>query len=178
MSKNALTLLERFRLRTKSLQGRINTGRLVVGVLIEKDGRYLLIDEKRKEGIFLNIPAGHVDPKETPREAAIREAREECGLEVELTGIRMVLCNTWKQGTHSVYWVFDGRVRSGSIQTENDSQAHWLTVKEWQERMASMKSMPTIPSLLESVEKGLSIAPAALYFIDRRQEPVSRESLS
>lgn len=29
-------------------------------------------------------PGGHIDPNETPPEAAKREAREECGLEVEL----------------------------------------------------------------------------------------------
>lgn len=33
-----------------------------------------------------NLPAGKVDPGETPELAAVRETKEECGLEVEIVG--------------------------------------------------------------------------------------------
>jgi 8-oxo-dGTP pyrophosphatase MutT (NUDIX family) len=61
----------------------------VVDVLaIDKDGKYLLIEEGRpgREGLY-NLPGGHVEPHETLFEAAIRETKEESGYDVELTGL-------------------------------------------------------------------------------------------
>lgn len=56
---------------------------VVCGVLIEKDGKYLLVREKQPKVYGLwNLPGGRVDEGETLEEAAVREAKEECGLEV------------------------------------------------------------------------------------------------
>lgn len=49
-------------------------------ILVEKDGKYLLIKRGNPpEKGFWAVPGGHVDDGETPREAAIREAKEEVG---------------------------------------------------------------------------------------------------
>lgn len=53
------------------------------GVLIE-DGKVLLVRHGRL-GVWL-YPGGHLEPGETPEEAAVREFREETGLEVEVVG--------------------------------------------------------------------------------------------
>ena len=46
--------------------------------------KILLVQEKSPKVYGLwNLPAGHVDPGETPVEAAVRETREETGLIVE-----------------------------------------------------------------------------------------------
>jgi len=46
-----------------------------------EDGRVLLIEKKRGVGEgFFNGPGGKIEPGETPREAAVREVREEVGL--------------------------------------------------------------------------------------------------
>ena len=47
------------------------------------EGRTLLLHH-RKLGIWVP-PGGHIDPHELPDEAAVREVREETGLEVRLT---------------------------------------------------------------------------------------------
>ena len=49
-----------------------------VAAIIERDGRFLLIEEHTPEGLRLNNPAGHLEPGESPLEACVREAREEC----------------------------------------------------------------------------------------------------
>ena len=37
---------------------------VTVAAIIERDGRYLLIEEHTQEGLRLNNPAGHLDPGE------------------------------------------------------------------------------------------------------------------
>jgi 8-oxo-dGTP pyrophosphatase MutT (NUDIX family) len=48
-----------------------------VAAVIERDGRFLLIEEHTPEGLRLNNPAGHLDPGESPQEACVREVLEE-----------------------------------------------------------------------------------------------------
>jgi ADP-ribose pyrophosphatase YjhB (NUDIX family) len=50
---------------------------VTVAAIIEKEGRYLLIEEHTQEGLRLNNPAGHLDPGESPAEGCAREALEE-----------------------------------------------------------------------------------------------------
>lgn len=50
---------------------------VTVAAIIEKEGRYLLIEEHTQEGLRLNNPAGHLDPGESPAQACAREALEE-----------------------------------------------------------------------------------------------------
>lgn len=50
---------------------------VTVAAIIEKNGRYLLIEENTLEGLRLNNPAGHLDPGESPAEGCARETLEE-----------------------------------------------------------------------------------------------------
>jgi phosphatase NudJ len=50
---------------------------VTVAAIIERDGRYLLVEEHTPEGLRLNTPAGHLDPGESPLQGAQREALEE-----------------------------------------------------------------------------------------------------
>lgn len=61
---------------------------VVAANLIENDGKYLLVQEG-KESVRgeWNLPAGGVDTDEDIFDAAIREAREETGLEIKLESL-------------------------------------------------------------------------------------------
>lgn len=52
---------------------------VTVAAIIEKDGKYLLVEEEPEagSGLFLNQPAGHLDPGESIIQGAIRETLEE-----------------------------------------------------------------------------------------------------
>ena len=50
---------------------------VTVAAIIERDGRYLLVEEETADGVRLNNPAGHLDPAESPAQACAREALEE-----------------------------------------------------------------------------------------------------
>ena len=60
---------------------------VTVAAIIERDGRYLLVEEHTPEGLRLNNPAGHLDPGEDPARGCAREALEETAHPFEPTAL-------------------------------------------------------------------------------------------
>lgn len=58
-----------------------------VAAVIEKDGRFLLVEEHTPEGLRLNNPAGHLDPGESPASGCAREALEETAYQFTPTAL-------------------------------------------------------------------------------------------
>ena len=50
---------------------------VTVAAIIEKDGRFLLVEEHTSTGLMFNNPAGHLDPGESVADGCAREALEE-----------------------------------------------------------------------------------------------------
>jgi ADP-ribose pyrophosphatase YjhB (NUDIX family) len=50
---------------------------VVVAAVIERDGRFLLVEEQTDDGLRLNQPAGHLEPGESLLHAVRREVLEE-----------------------------------------------------------------------------------------------------
>ncbi|MFM0733213.1 NUDIX hydrolase [Paraburkholderia sediminicola] len=50
---------------------------VTVAAIVERDGRFLVVEEHTADGLRLNQPAGHLEAGETLLEAVIREALEE-----------------------------------------------------------------------------------------------------
>ena len=50
---------------------------VTVAAIIEKDGRYLMIEELTRDGLRINNPAGGLEPGESIVDGAMREALEE-----------------------------------------------------------------------------------------------------
>lgn len=64
---------------------RHNLPHLTVAVVIEREGRFLMVEERAADGATVfNQPAGHVESGETLIEATLRETLEETAWEVEL----------------------------------------------------------------------------------------------
>lgn len=60
---------------------------VTVAAIIEREGRYLLVEEHTPEGLRLNNPAGHLDPGESPEQGVAREALEETAFAFEPTAL-------------------------------------------------------------------------------------------
>lgn len=60
---------------------------VTVAAVIERDGRFLLVEEETSDGVCFNQPAGHLDPGETLIQAVARETLEEAAHDFEPTGL-------------------------------------------------------------------------------------------
>ncbi|MDR2113493.1 MAG: NUDIX hydrolase [Candidatus Accumulibacter sp.] len=52
---------------------------VTVAAVVERNGKFLLVEEETDEGIQFNQPAGHLERGEALNEAVVREALEETG---------------------------------------------------------------------------------------------------
>jgi ADP-ribose pyrophosphatase YjhB (NUDIX family) len=57
---------------------------ITVASIIEKDNKFLFVEEYVKNNIVLNQPAGHLEENETIEEGCIRETLEETAYEVKV----------------------------------------------------------------------------------------------
>lgn len=60
---------------------------ITVACVVERDGRFLLVEEQVNDQLVLNQPSGHWEAGETLIEGAVREALEETGWEVTPTAL-------------------------------------------------------------------------------------------
>jgi ADP-ribose pyrophosphatase YjhB (NUDIX family) len=87
---------------------------IAVDVIIEIDGRIVLIERKNYPPGWA-IPGGFVDVGESVEAAAIREMREETGLDVELTDLLGVYSRPDRDPRgHTVSIVYVGRSRDAA----------------------------------------------------------------
>ncbi|MGZ8290090.1 MAG: NUDIX hydrolase [Telluria sp.] len=82
---------------------------VTVAAIIERDGRFLLIEEETSEGVRINQPAGHLDPFETLEQAVVREVLEETAHDFvphALVGMYMSRYTSKRRGTDVTYLRF------------------------------------------------------------------------
>lgn len=110
--------------------------RTVVHVCIfDPQGRLLIQQRSVQKRICPNqwdvSAAGGVDAGETPREAAEREAREELGYALDLTGVRPSVTVNFSGGFDDFFIVQqEVDIASLSLQTEEVSAVRWATREE------------------------------------------------
>ncbi len=118
-----------------------------VAAIIEREGRYLLVEEETPEGLKLNQPAGHLEPGETPEQGVVREALEETGrafVPEALLGVYLSRFQRPATGEDVTYLRFaycgtagepDGRALDAGI-----VRTRWMTLDELRASRASHRS--------------------------------------
>ena len=144
-------------------------------VVVRHEGRFLLVHEK-KFGQTWYVPGGRVDPGESLLEAAVRETKEESGLEVELTGILRIEHTSAPSGVR-VRATFLARPKPGaSIEPRTEPNEHTLGAR-WI-LMSELKDFPLrgeeVRSMFEYVEYGGQVAPLSMLTLEDAPWPVPR----
>jgi len=87
-----------------------------VDILIHEPGRGIVLIRRRNEPPGWALPGGFIDYGESAEAAAVREAREETGLDVELTGLVGVYSDPDRDPRHhTLSVVYAARVRGGGV---------------------------------------------------------------
>jgi 8-oxo-dGTP pyrophosphatase MutT (NUDIX family) len=129
---------------------------VTVAAVIERDGRFLFVEELQDGKRVLNQPAGHLDPDETLIDACAREVMEETAHRFQPTGL--VGIYRWHYKPADVTFLrfcFSGKIL-GVENTPLDKEIlglHWLNAKELKDRSAQHRS-PLVQQCLDDYLAG------------------------
>lgn len=130
---------------------------VVVAAIIERDGKFLLVEEEADGEIVLNQPAGHLDEGETLIDAVIRETLEETAWHIEPTALLGVY--RWphpRNGSTYLRFAFIARAVREEIGRALDHgclRALWLTPAEIRAQRARHRS-PQVERCLDDYLAG------------------------
>jgi len=111
---------------------------VTVAALMERDGKFLLVEEHTDSGLKLNNPAGHLDPGESPADGCAREALEETAHHFKPTALVGIYLSRFRKkstGEDITYmrFAFCGTVGDevpGMALDEGIVRALWMTPEE------------------------------------------------
>lgn len=100
---------------------------------LKKDDQYLLLFRNKKkndynEGKWIGV-GGKLEPGETPNEAAVREVKEETGLDVhslEIAGEVIFINDNY----HEIMYVYEISDFSGSLISCNEGELRWIPIND------------------------------------------------
>ena len=123
-----------------------------VAAVVQRDGKFLLVEEETAAGRAFNQPAGHLEDGEALVDAVAREALEETAYHFKPT--HLIGVYNWKHlGKDVTYlrFAFGGELRGFEAERELDEgivAARWLTLDEVKATQARHRS----PLILRCIE--------------------------
>lgn len=109
------------------------TPHATVATVVERDGKFLLVEEHSQGRRVLNQPAGHLEPNESLIDAALRETLEETCWRVALTGYLGVTIVNAANGVCYLRHSFAAQPLNFCDSATRDTSildTHWLTRNE------------------------------------------------
>ena len=143
---------------------------VTVAAIIERDGKFLLIEEHTPEGLMLNNPAGHLDPGESLADGCAREALEETThtfRPTALVGIYMSRLQRESTGEDITYlrFAFCGALGEPQLGAKLDTgivRTLWMSPDEIRQSTARHRS-PLLQRCMEDYLNGQRLPLSALY---------------
>lgn len=136
---------------------RTDLPRVTVAAVIERDGKYLLIEEESERGAVFNQPAGHLDPGESLQAAVAREALEESAYGFVATALLGVYqYRDPRVGISYVRFAFAGDITSHEPERALDKgilRAVWVTPDEAR-RSAERHRSPLVMTCIDDHAAG------------------------
>ena len=128
---------------------------VTVAAIIERSGRFLLVEERIRGRLVLNQPAGHLEDGEALLDAVIRETLEETAW--QFTPEALLGIYQWRsaRGHTTLRFAFTGSVHGYDAARPLDPPivtTHWLAREEIAQRAARLRT----PLVLRCVEDYLA----------------------
>lgn len=107
---------------------------VTVAAVIEKDGKFLLVEEETADGLRFNQPAGHLEDNESIEDGVRRETQEETAYSFNPTGLLGIY--HWKHPDKDITYLrfaFTGEVTGFDAEQKLDDgivRAVWMTPEE------------------------------------------------
>ncbi|MEH6568934.1 MAG: NUDIX hydrolase [Halioglobus sp.] len=128
---------------------------VTVACVVEKDGRYLMVEERDKTSgeMVFNQPAGHLEADEALTEAAVRETREETGWRVEILGVLGIALYT-APGNGITYYrtTFIAKplaALANAVIDPDINEVHWLRYEE----ILNMSDRMRSPLVIDAIKQ-------------------------
>ncbi|QEL65736.1 NUDIX [(di)nucleoside polyphosphate] hydrolase [Oryzomicrobium terrae] len=138
------------------MNARIWKPNVTVAAVVERDGRFLLVEEETDQGLRFNQPAGHLDEGESLVNACIREALEETAHHVRPTALVGVY--QWPRPARDITYLrfaFACEVTGEEVDRALDTgivAARWLTIDD----VRATRERHRSPLILQCIEDYLA----------------------
>jgi 8-oxo-dGTP pyrophosphatase MutT (NUDIX family) len=138
---------------------------VTVAAVIERDGRFLMVEEHTPDGLRFNQPAGHLERGESLLEATVREVLEEAAYRFVPEYLVGIYQWTRPQGDITyLRFAYGGRIEGevpGRALDEGIVRAVWMTIDELRATVARHRS----PLILRCIEDWLAGPQHALSLV-------------
>jgi ADP-ribose pyrophosphatase YjhB (NUDIX family) len=143
---------------------------VTVAAVIERDGRFLMIEEETTEGLRINNPAGHLEPGETPAEGCAREALEETAWHFRPTALLGVYISRFQRSTTGedityLRFAFTGELGQEEVGRPLDEgivRTLWMTPDDLRANSERLRS-PLVLKCLEDYLAGVRLPLSSVY---------------
>lgn len=129
---------------------------VTVAAVIERDGRFLMVEEETADGLRLNQPAGHLEEGESLLAAAVRETLEESAH--DFVPACLVGIYQWPRPQGDISYLrfaFGGEARATTVERDLDEgivRTLWLSADELRAAVAQHRS----PLVMQCVDDWLA----------------------
>ncbi|MGQ0580285.1 MAG: NUDIX hydrolase [Betaproteobacteria bacterium] len=139
------------------MTAKLSKPKVTVAAIVERDGRFLLVEEHTDDGLMLNQPAGHLEANESLVDGTARETLEETAY--EFTPEFLVGVYHWRHPDRNVSYLrfaFAGRLGTHHPERALDTgivRALWLTAAEVRASRSRHRS-PLVVRCMEDYQRG------------------------
>ncbi len=122
----------------------MNKTDLTVSAVVERDGRFLIFEERSSGIVVMNHPGGHIEAGESPEQAVVREALEETGCQItagELLGVYLWIHPQTRQQYLHIAYVGNYISHDDTRRLDDGVYAvHWFSPADLERRMQRVRS--------------------------------------